>query len=369
MRRAFPDDSARLHFIEDNMLHVALWKAGSRLPARIDRSTFGTALSLLTAWELRQRVIDLVKTLKIQVVHQPTPVSPKAPSMLFNVGAPVIIGPLNGGMTFPPNMNWLERRSERLLVGGLRLTANLANRLIPGKRHAARILVANSRTRNALPRLPKSVEITEVVENGVDLTRWQIQARERHPGSFRIAFVGRLVDWKGVDLLLEAIRRVAGLADVHVGIFGDGPERARLEEKAKQLNLGSSITFYGFVPQTRVAESLGAFDALVLPSLYECGGAVVLEAMSLGMPVIASNWGGPADYLDSTCGILIPVSGCEPFTVALADAILQLAQSPERCRTMGLAARNKVAALFDWERKVDTMLGIYSEAIGVDSAR
>jgi glycosyltransferase involved in cell wall biosynthesis len=103
-------------------------------------------------------------------------------------------------------------------------------------------------------------------------------------------------------------------------------------------------------------------DALVLPSLYECGGAVVLEAMAMGLPVIATKWGGPADYLDDTSGILIEPIGRERFIVDLAEAMVRLVQSSDLRRQLGQAGRARVAAEFDWEKKIDRILSIYIRA-------
>jgi glycosyltransferase involved in cell wall biosynthesis len=101
------------------------------------------------------------------------------------------------------------------------------------------------------------------------------------------------------DMRSEAKRLVKQLGitvvdNVVLDILGDGQERASLETKAAVLGL-KNVSFVGFVPQELAAVYLETVDTLVLPSLYECGGAVVLEAMAKSLPVIATRWGGPAD--------------------------------------------------------------------------
>jgi glycosyltransferase involved in cell wall biosynthesis len=98
---------------------------------------------------------------------------------------------------------------------------------------------------------------------------------------------------------------------------------------------------------------------LVLPSLYECGGAVVLEAMAMAKPVIATAWGGPLDYLDASCGILIEPDGREQIIAGFAAAMLRLAQSPELTSRMGAAGRQRLLERFAWRRKIDALCGIY----------
>ena len=91
----------------------------------------------------------------------------------------------------------------------------------------------------------------------------------------------------------------------------------------------------------------------------ECGGAVVLEAMAMGMPAIATDWGGPADYIDSASGILVAPASRPAFIENLALALTRMAKSPKTRMAMGKAARARVVQHFDWEIKVDRMLALY----------
>jgi glycosyltransferase involved in cell wall biosynthesis len=344
-------------------VHRVLWQLERLLPAAIGGSTFGAASHLLTQLLMRRIVRALVAEQGIDVVHEPIPVSPKQPSAMYDVGAPVVIGPMNGGMEFPPAFAHMQRRIERLSLRAMRYSASAMNRLIPGKRRAAALLVANARTRGALPASVRHVPAIEMVENGVDLSRFAVaRASESRSNAVRFAYVGRLIALKAVDALLEALALHARAHDSTLDIFGDGPERDRLKALATALGIGSRIRFLGFVAQADVAESLRALDALVLPSLHECGGAVVLEAMAAGLPVIATRWGGPADYLDESCGILIEPVSRPSFVAGLAAAMTDLAADPERRAAMGRAGRAKVERYYDWERKVDTMLEIYRMA-------
>ena len=103
--------------------------------------------------------------------------------------------------------------------------------------------------------------------------------------------------------------------------------------------------------------------ALLLPSVYECGGAVVLEAMASGRPVIATRWGGPADYLDAGCGFLIEPSSESAMVAAFASSMRALIADPEKSRTMGRAGRERVVEHFNWLRKIDLIETIYRQAV------
>jgi glycosyltransferase involved in cell wall biosynthesis len=214
------------------------------------------------------------------------------------------------------------------------------------------------------------VPTLELVENGVDLGRFEPGLRAPDAGAdrpVRFAFVGRLVDWKAVDLLLEALAEHARSHPSTLDVFGDGPERPLLERRTAELGLAARVRFQGFVRQAEVAQALRGLDALVLPSLYECGGAVVLEAMAIGLPVIATRWGGPADYLDDSCGVLVDPDGREAFVAGLTRALTELARDPARRGALGRAGRAKVERLYDWERKLDAVLEIYAQVAASES--
>ena len=364
----FASDRDRLYFISDTVWHRWLWRSSQLLPKRIADFTLGLILRLITQISQRRLAKKIVREQKIDLVHQPILVSPKEPSMIFAVNAPVVIGPMNGGMKYPPGFG-REHSLIDLSVEIGRLGANLFNALIPGKRQATTILVANQRTREALPH-GITGKIVEIVENGVDLSVWEPKNLASSPGNthpVRFVFVGRLVAWKAVDLLLRAFRQVSGQIPVELEIIGDGEQRLELEALAAELKLNSAtqtlVNFTGFLSQSNCAQRLQSADVMVLPSLYECGGAVVLEAMTMSIPVIASNWGGPADYLDDSCGILVDLQNPELFVSNLANAMIVLAQSPELRQSMGKAGYQRVIERFDWEVKVDAMLNIYQEAI------
>lgn len=365
-------------YVRDTWAHRLLWQLGRPLPARLSYFSTGLLLRLLTQTLQRRIAKEMVVRLGIDVVHQPIPVSPKEPSLLFNLGAPVLIGPMNGGMNYPPAFRALQGRwVERLIQLGRR-SSELANRLVPGKRRARFLIVANERTRLALPPT-QGPEIVQLVENGVDLSLW----RRSHPvvaasGTAQFVFVGRLVDWKAVDMLLQAFDQAASRQPMALTIIGDGPMRDALQQQAKSsrrlvdpttlMPAAGEVRFAGWMRQSDCAQALQNADAMVLPSLMECGGAVVLEAMACGLPVIATDWGGPADYLDPSCGILVPPTDRDLFIAGLCEAMVRLARDPVLRRTMGQAGRAKVEREFDWEAKVDRMLKLYERACATGSS-
>ncbi len=363
LQTLFPDDCDRIHFIPDTWIHKFLWRVGQILPGRVSGITTGLLSHLYTQNLQRRIVCQLVRQHNIDIVHEPIPVAPKFPSLMFDVGAPVIIGPMNGGMEYPPSFSSNQSFFVKFMVSLGRKVANFCNRLLPGKLQAQTLLVANERTKQALP-AGISGKVIELVENGVDLSVWHSVSPEfktLNSDAPKFVFIGRLVDWKAVDILLEAFQPIATKTNACLEIIGDGVLRQELEAQAVSLGLANRVKFTGWLPQQECAAKLEQAQALVLPSLFECGGAVVLEAMAMGVPVIATKWGGPADYVDATCGILIEPTSRTALVEGLTAAMRKLSEFPELRWQMGLAGQERVRQHFDWERKIDRTLEIYQQ--------
>ena len=355
----FPNDIDRLRFISDTWLHKFLYRIGCYLPRRVSEMTVGMVSQLITQYEQRRVVLGLIAQERIDLVHQPIPVSPRYPSMMTKLGVPVVIGPMNGGMEYPPAFRNTESIISRMTIHLGRRVSNFVHSILSGKKYASVLLVANERTRLALPSCAQGTVI-ELVENGVDLDTWSL-AENLEPRQItkRFVFIGRLVDWKCVDMIIEALCKVP---DANLEIIGDGPMRAQWQQLANELGIGHRVAFSGFLSQSECARRLNTAAALLLPSIYECGGAVVLEAMATGTPVIATRWGGPADYLDDSSGILVETTSRAAVIEGFGKAMQFLLDSPELCQELGANGRLRIQQHFDWQKKVDRILEIYAMA-------
>ena len=180
-------------------------------------------------------------------------------------------------------------------------------------------------------------------------------------GRPRVLFVGRLAPQKGVSTLVAA----AGLLkhpSAQVLLVGDGPERKALEKEAKRIGVGDRFHFVGFVAHERLPAVLVHADLLVLPSIYEELGTVLLKAMQAALPIVASNIGGIPDVIeDGVNGLL--VSPGEPE--ALARAIDRLLADRDLARRLSEGAQER-AKDYDWEVLAERVLRVYQ---GVSAGR
>jgi glycosyltransferase involved in cell wall biosynthesis len=355
-------DAAHCNFVDDTLFERATDKASKWFPGAIRETLFMNAISVSTGLRLARRARELAADIRADIIHQPTPVSPAAPSFLTRMPAPVVIGPMNGGMSYPPAFEREYSSGSGVIVRASRSAAALANSIFPGKREAAALLVANGRTRDGLPKPIDRSRARILVENGVDLEAWGALQRHAAPATPTFIFVGRLVWLKAVDLLIAAFEKVEG--DAVLRIIGDGDERAALERLAAASSAAPRIRFEGFRPQAEIRDALASATALVLPSLRDCGGAVILEAFASGVPAIATDWGGPKDYVTPQSGILVAPSGKDAFVAGLADAMNQLARDPARAIAMGAEGRRLVEEKYSWREKARAMVAIYEEVLG-----
>ena len=158
----------------------------------------------------------------------------------------------------------------------------------------------------------------------------------KYPGKLQVCFIGRLVPEKGADVLIQAWIKldIRTRAQAQLNIIGEGPEDARLRAMAQE---DASIVFHGALPHSDTLKILCSSDLLICPSLWaEPFGLTVIEAMSAGIPVIASDIGGPAELvLPNQTGLLFPAGN----RTALTAAMQQLLDTPHALNEMGQAGR------------------------------
>ena len=139
-------------------------------------------------------------------------------------------------------------------------------------------------------------------------------------GGFVVLFVGRLIEKKGVNILLEAAAKVN--SDITFAFVGDGPLAGKLKEEAE---IQPNIAFLGKMPNKETPKCYSAADVFVIPSQYEEQfGVVVLEALACGTPIIAANRGGIPEVMDSSVGVFI-----EPSAENIVQTINFLYYNPE----------------------------------------
>lgn len=341
-------DHRYLVFAPDSRLQKMICRLSQFLPEKLrEMFAFGAVRLITERWQRRTLKTYVVEG-KVDVVHQPVPISPRMPTLIFGIGVPVMLGPLNGNINYPPAFNGRQSLVERFIIWFGRCASELVNYLLPGKRKSSCILVCNERTRRSLPFAARHIKTLTSFDNGVVPSVWENVRQTEREEVARFVFVGRLVAVKSVDLLLEALRLIPHR--VSLTIIGDGPERERLELLAADVER-HGIKFAGFLSHQKIVGHFQNARAVVMPSLAEAGGTNVIEAMASGLPVIGSDWGGIADYLTVETGILVKPSSRAGFIEGLAAAITKLIENPKLAEEMGRRARERALHEYAWDKK------------------
>jgi glycosyltransferase involved in cell wall biosynthesis len=308
------------------------------------------------AWAAAKRLIDQGQ--HFDVVHQVTPVSPMAATRLHRLDLPLVLGPWNGGMDSPNTFPEIMKKESKWLYP-IRNLGRIADTLLGSTRKARLIFTATQATLKTIPSRYQT-KCSKLLENGVNLDWFQAVTFPMPPSDrvpLHVLFVGRLLPFKGVEMLLEAVKQLN--FPVRVSIVGEGPERKVLEALAEQPALHGKIHFTGNVPLQDIATILQQAHVFCLPSIRESGGAVLLEAMAVARPVIAVDFGGPAEIVDDAVGALLPASGREHLIQRLVQLLEDVRQNPVQWRQRGEQGRKRVESLYSWDAKISIALSHY----------
>jgi glycosyltransferase involved in cell wall biosynthesis len=313
-------------------------------------------------WRVRSVVRALVAQRAFDLIHHLTWGTLRFPCFLTGLGVPLVMGPLGGGEVAPLRLYEGLPLNVRAF-DYLRSLSMLWVRIDPlatwGPRHAALVLC---RSHDSLRALPTAVQTRAAVSPEIGSPDVDISGRQTAAGPrrFRLLFAGRLLGWKGVALALGATAcLVKDGVDVMLHVAGDGPLRAHLAAHVARMGLQDHVQLLGVVPRQELFALYAQADLFVFPSLHDSSGSVVLEALSRGLPVVCLDLGGPQNYVDTSCGVVVNTQGLSRTQLerALADAIAAVLADPAR-----LASLSKQAALHarrqTWEATVQLAYGL-----------
>jgi glycosyltransferase involved in cell wall biosynthesis len=177
------------------------------------------------------------------------------------------------------------------------------------------------------------------------------------PSAADFLFIGELRQLKGVDILLEALARVAVERPVRAVIVGAGPDAELFRQLAQDLGLGDRVTFPGAMP-AHAAFSLGR--CLVVPSRAESMPYIVLEAAAAGVPLLATNVGGIPEIVNGCDTPLMPPADIDVLT----EAMHAFLDAPETAKDRASRLKAAVGARFTVDRAADAVLAFYLERLG-----
>jgi glycosyltransferase involved in cell wall biosynthesis len=358
-------DGREFSAIDSELVARPVWKFGDALRRATGLGwTATTALSAIPYYYFEhlvwRRFGEAIAGRQFDVVHRVTPLSPTTPSLIARhcraTGVPFMWGPLNGGVAWPRDFGDVQRQEGEWLSH-----VRNAHRLLPGFRSsradAAAIVVGSRATWDQMA--GHHDRCVYVPENGIDPSRFAERAAQHRGGPLRVAFVGRLVPYKGADMLIEAAVPLVRSGKVLLDIIGDGPQMDALKRQVDQAAVGEGIRLDGWVSHSEIARRLAQSQVFAFPSIREFGGGVVIEAMALGLVPVVVDYAGPAELVTDRTGYRVPMGPRLSIVTHFRDLLGMLAREPERIAAIGEAARRRVHDWFTWEAKAAQLLEVY----------
>jgi glycosyltransferase involved in cell wall biosynthesis len=304
-----------------------------------------------------KRLVREIQRLRPHIVHTHTAkagaVGRMAALLAGDAKPPVVVHTFHGHVLrgyFDPVRTEFFRETERFLA-----------------KHSTRLIAVGPEVRDDLVELGVApAEKFSVIRLGIDLESRvggdgaELRRRFGIPqGRFVVGWVGRMTGIKRVPDVLAAFAELVDLGvDAQLVLVGDGPERAALERRARELRIQRRTLFAGY--QRDIGPYYDLFDTFLLPSANEGTPVVAIESLAAGIPVVATRVGGVPDVVrDETDGFLTATGD----VTALASRLAELARDPELRARMGASGRERVIPRYRVSRLVDDVDALYQELL------
>jgi glycosyltransferase involved in cell wall biosynthesis len=327
-------------------------------------TAFGYPFALAFEWgawrQLRHRIFAGEFDIVLRLIPM-TAVLP-SPFAFFLRGGPIpfALGPINGGLPFVKGFSQADSQKE--WISSLRGLYRFLPFARSTYRHAAAIIAASSQTyaefavyRDKLFFLP---------EPGIARAQCSDDSRSpQYGGKLELIFVGGLIPCKACDLALRAAAPLLRSDLARFTILGDGPERNRLEQLAKSLEVEKAVSFYGWVSHTEVLRRLRSADVMVFPSVRDFGAGVVFEALATGAVPVVADFGGPGDIVHPEVGYKVPLTNESDVVAKMEKILAELAHNRNRLEQLRHQGMAYVRECLTWEAKAQATTRILHWAV------
>ena len=296
-----------------------------------------------------------IKKIKFDFIHHVTFVSLRYPSFLCLYKIPFIFGPISGGDIIPNNLRGKFTIAEKIKEF-LRDLSNNYIKFSPLMNltflKSKKIFVNSEATKKIIPsKYHYKTELMLAIGNSNTVkTNLNFNKDKK---KFNICYAGNLLNLKGISLAIETFNELKKInSNIFLTVAGSGPLEFELKRKAEYYNIDQSILWLGQINRNELFELFKKSDLLLMPTLRDSGGFVILEAMSFGLPVATLDLGGPGIIVDNDCGIKIDVTDKSENQIVfeLVSKINNLFQNNEKILYKKKKSLERIKA-FSWEQK------------------
>jgi glycosyltransferase involved in cell wall biosynthesis len=303
-------------------------------------TAFGYPFFLAFEWYAWRQLRRRIFAGEFDIVLRLLPMSPVLPSplafFLRKGPIPFVIGPLNGGLPWPPGFSQLENQRE--WVAGLRNLYRYMPFARSTYRNAAAIIAASSQTYSEFAAYHDKLFF--VPEPGIARSLCFGNSRSPNPtAKLELLFVGGLVPRKACDLALRAAAPLLKSGLARFTVVGDGPELKSLEQLVKSFAVENAVVFCGWLSHAEVLKYMRSADVFLFPSLRDNGAGVVFEALAAGAVPVVADFGGPGDIVYPGVGYKVPLTNENDIVTQIERVLKELAGDRdllERVRRQGM---------------------------------
>jgi glycosyltransferase involved in cell wall biosynthesis len=290
------------------------------------------------------------------------------PTFMQFLEIPFIWGPIGGAEIVPKRLRTHLSLKWRIYEGIRDVMLRWTYSLDPISRAAMRkahLIIARTRiTREAFP--PDIQKKTTImIETGVS-NKFINEMQRKKEGKPRsvVLMAGRMLHWKGFDLGIEAFSKVlVRFPETHLVIVGSGPEGHKLKLLSEHLNVNQNITFTGQLPREEALRIMAQAHIFLMPSMKDAGAWVLYEAMASELPIVCLDYAGPAEIVDGSCAIAVPIGEKHEVVGRLSNALERLLASDALAESMGQASIERLRDKFLWDHKGEMMRRFYEKML------
>lgn len=328
-------------------------------------TAFTYPFSIAFEWQVWRHFRQRILNGEFDVVLRLVPMTPSIPSpiafFLRKGPIPFVIGPLNGGLPWPPGFSQLENQKQ--WISRFR---NLY-RFLPFARstykYATAIIAASSQTYSEF--VAYRDKLFFVPEPGISRSLCFPDSRKADPAAkLKLIFVGGLVPRKACDLALRAAAPLLQQGLAYFTIIGDGRERHQLEQLVRSLRIEVAVSFRGWIGHAEVLSEMRSADVMVFPTLRDNGAGVVFEALAAGAVPVVVDFGGPGDIIHPEVGYKVPLSNQTEMVAQMQEILAGLERDRallNRLRRQGMSyAREHLT----WDAKAYCTTQVLNWAVG-----
>ena len=273
---------------------------------------------------------------------------------------PFVIGPINGGLPYVQGFS--QASNQKQWISSLRNLYRFLPFARSTYRKATAIIAASSQTYAEFAAYRDKLFF--VPEPGIGRSLCVDNTRSPEPGAkLELIFVGGLIPCKACDLALRAAAPLLRSDLARFSILGDGPERSRLEQLARELGIDKAVSFCGWVSHSEALKRLRLADVLLFPSVRDFGAGVVFEALASGAVPVVADFGGPGDIVHSEVGYKVPLTNESEFVSRMEAILTELAGNRELLNRLRVQGMSYARECLTWDAKAQRTTRVLNWAV------